>query len=256
LLSIGPIGGRGGADAHFRGASDDGTVVAFDTAEALFMSDTNNVHDLFIRRVATGYPRPQFASPVKVSLVPAMRACTAPNRTHGPPLEHPSCSPPLPGSTVLTAGVGDGHPAGARSIGAARFSAILGAPGGPDDSDMRIKTNITNVMLAADLSDYTGELRGQVSLRITDKDNGGEQGTVADVPFRYTIPCAATASTLDGATCSLVTTADTFVPGMVPEGKRVIFGLGQVRVLDGGPDHDGDTDGDNSPFAVQGVFVP
>ena len=33
-----------------------------------------------------GYPRPKGATPLSVPLVPAYRACTNPNRTHGPPL--------------------------------------------------------------------------------------------------------------------------------------------------------------------------
>ena len=36
------------------------------------------------------YPRPRGASPLRVSLVPAYQACTAPNRTHGSPLSFPS----------------------------------------------------------------------------------------------------------------------------------------------------------------------
>ena len=257
MLSVGPIGGAGGFDASFRGTSDDGSVVAFDTVESLFLSDTNNQNDMFLRRLATGHARPKAASPVRVSLVPAMLACAAPNRTHGPPLANPSCSPPVPYSTRLTAGVGDGSPAPGRSVGYARMAAIVGVPGAPDDSDMRLQLKITNVMLTSDLSDYTGELRGAVSLRITDRDNGtGEQGTVSDVPFRFTVPCAATSSTIDGGTCDLQTTAEAVIPGMIVEGKRAVFQLGQVRAFDGGPDDDGDTEGDNSPFAVQGIFVP
>ena len=40
------------------------------------------------------YPRPKSATPFKVSLVPAYTQCTAPNRTHGPPLDSESCNPP------------------------------------------------------------------------------------------------------------------------------------------------------------------
>ena len=54
------------------------------------------------------YPRPAGASPLRISLVPAFNKCTAPNREHGPPLAHPSCAPPQPGSPNLTVGVGDG----------------------------------------------------------------------------------------------------------------------------------------------------
>ena len=42
----------------------------------------------------SGYPRPKGASPMRGSLVPAYEPCTAPNRTHGPPLAFPSCAPP------------------------------------------------------------------------------------------------------------------------------------------------------------------
>jgi Polysaccharide deacetylase len=42
---------------------------------------------------------------------------------------------------------------------------------------------------------------------------------------------------------------------MVVEGAREIWGLGKVAVDDGGPDGVASTAG-NSPFAVQGVFVP
>ena len=41
-----------------------------------------------------GYPRPKSASPVHVSLVPAFRQCTTPDRMHGPPLAFASCASP------------------------------------------------------------------------------------------------------------------------------------------------------------------
>jgi hypothetical protein len=48
--------------------------------------------------------RPKHASPIKVALVPAFNACTSPNRVHGPPLEFPSCNPPVQSSTAVTVG--------------------------------------------------------------------------------------------------------------------------------------------------------
>ena len=39
------------------------------------------------------------------------------------------------------------------------------------------------------------------------------------------------------------------------QGKRAVWQLGQIQVLDGGPDGAAAT-ADNSLFAVQGVFVP
>jgi hypothetical protein len=35
-----------------------------------------------------------------------------------------------------------------------------------------------------------------------------------------------------------------------------VWGLGQVKVYDGGADGDADTTGDNTLFEVQGLFAP
>ena len=40
--------------------------------------------------------RPQGATPMRVSLVPAYVPCAAPDRVHGPPLDSPSCASPDP----------------------------------------------------------------------------------------------------------------------------------------------------------------
>jgi hypothetical protein len=78
---------------------------------------------------------------------------------------------------------------------------------------------------------------------------------VQDTTVPVTVPCAATADPAKGGVCGISTTVDAVVPGAVPEGKRSIWEMGQVQVLDGGPDGDVST-ADNSLFAVQGVFVP
>ncbi len=97
---------------------------------------------------------------------------------------------------------------------------------------------------------------------MTDKFNGtggptyAEPGTVEDFTFRFsTAACAGTASTAAGASCTINTDVLYVIPGVAKDGKRQIWELGQVRVLDGGPDGDADTP-DNSLFAVQGLFVP
>jgi WD40-like Beta Propeller Repeat len=210
----------------------------------------------------TPYPRPKGATPMRVSLVPAVEACESPNRVHGPPLEHPSCTPPQPTSPNLTAGVGDGSPALARSIGFARLT-VVGAAGDPDDSDVLVRVSITNVMKASDLSEYEGELRAVLGLRITDRLNpsssyagGTGSGTVSDSGFGFSLPCTPTPEPLDKSACQLVTSADAIAPGSVPEGARAVWQLDEVEVFDGGPDGDGDTLADNELFATQGVFVP
>jgi hypothetical protein len=45
------------------------------------------------------------------------------------------------------------------------------------------------------------------------------------------------------------------VPGAIPDGRRTVWELDKVRVYDGGPDEDADSE-DNSLLATQGVFVP
>jgi hypothetical protein len=208
------------------------------------------------------YVRPKFASPVHVSLVPAFGPCESPNRVHGPPLAHPACAPPAPSSSNLMIGVGDGAAAAARSIGSAKLK-VRGTAGGGDDSDVTMRVSITNVMNVSELSEYGGELRALVRLRITDRLNpsaafpgGTGSATVTDSELEFNVPCAPTESELDKSTCAITTSADAIAPGAVPEGMRSIWEVGALRVYDGGDDGDGDTTADNELFATQGIFVP
>ena len=198
------------------------------------------------------YARPAGASPMRVPLVPAFEQCTASNRTHGPPLAFPSCAPPVPGSNNLTVGVGDGSPAFSRSIGFVRFRVLPGNPGPPDEGDVQIRFSLSNVMWANDLSDYTGILQPQVTVRLTDRD-GFQRQTTQDFPFGFEVPCVATSSTIDGGLCDLTTTADAVLPGSVGEFNREIWATEPVRVYDGGPTGAG---GGEQLFAVQGIFSP
>jgi tripartite motif-containing protein 71 len=52
------------------------------------------------------YERPSGATPIRVPLVPAFKACSSPNSTHGAPLNFPSCSPPDPASGTVMSGTG------------------------------------------------------------------------------------------------------------------------------------------------------
>jgi len=204
-----------------------------------------------------GYVRPKSASPVRVALVPAYGQCTAPDRTHGPPLAFGSCSSPDQASPHLTVGTPDANGQGAGSTGHVRLAAVKGDPStSADEADVRIDAALSDVRRASGLDDYTGELSAETTLRITDRASGdSEAATVVDVPLPATVPCASTPNTAKGADCSLSTTMDALVPGAVTEGARAIWALGQVRVFDGGPDGVAAT-ADNSLFAVQGVFIP
>jgi Tol biopolymer transport system component len=203
---------------------------------------------------ANGYPRPKGAAPVRVPLVPAFKPCTASNRTHGPPLAFSSCNPPQTESPNLTVSQGNAR---LRSSGLVRLDAIVGAPGPPDDSDIRITFSLTNVMKASDFADYGGDLRARLRVRLTDKDFQTIGATSMEFPFEFTVPCIPTpASTLDGSTCQVNTTAWALVPGVLKDGYRSILALDALQFFGGGADGDAETEADNKLFATQGIFVP
>ena len=207
----------------------------------------------------TGYPRPQSATPTTVSLVPAYKQCASPDRTHGPPLAFPSCNPPEPASSWLTVGSPDANGQPVRFQGSASYAVQPGDPStAADEADVAVTIALEDVRNQAGLTDYTGQLRASVSVRITDKKNGpgaDQPGTVMNVQMPVTVPCTATPG-VGGSDCSVSTTMDAIQPGVVPEGKRSVWALGQVEVYDGGSDGLASTTGNNTLFAKQGVFVP
>ena len=186
--------------------------------------------------------RPKGATPFRVPLVPAYQACTAPNRTHGPPLAFGSCNPPQTESPNAVVSQGNTR---LHSSGFVRMDLLLGVPGPPDDSDLQIRFNLTNVMNSSDFSDYTGVLTASTNVRLTDRDSG-QSSTVQDFPFSYQVPCTATADPALGSTCAATTSADALTPGAAAEGTRAVWAAGTVEVYDG----------EGSLFMTQGVFVP
>jgi hypothetical protein len=208
--------------------------------------------DAFVTKIdprPSGYPRPKDATPTEVSLVPAYVACGAANREHGPPLAFPSCNPPAQASDEATLGTPDTNGRAAKGSGLVRYGVLGG--------DVQIKVDVSDVYESGAASDYVGELRVRTPLQITDRfNNPGDVATVTTQSLEATVPCAATVDATTGATCNLLTTVESLIPGAVPEGKRSVWALGQVQVDDGGADGDADTAADNTPFMVQGVFVP
>jgi alpha-beta hydrolase superfamily lysophospholipase len=210
-----------------------------------------------------GYARPRSAKPLTIALVPAFETCESADASHGAPLAAPSCSPPAPSSGNLTIGTPDANGLEVRSSGHISFKDVGESPintGNGDQSDVEIKTSLTDVRRSSDLSDYTGELRAVLGLRITDRMNGdgtltNEGGTATDVPLSFNVPCSATPGP-EGGTCTLATTADAVLAGMVKEGQRAVWELKEVQLYDGGADGDADTAGDNELFAVPGLFAP
>ena len=110
----------------------------------------------------------------------------------------------------------------------------------------------------SNLTDYTGQLKANLGLRITDRRNspsGSDAGTVSDLNFPVTVPCSATPADA-GGTCAISTTADSVAPGAVPESARSIWQLGSIGVYDGGADGDVSTVDGDALFETQGVFSP
>jgi hypothetical protein len=228
---------------------------------------------LVVAQVASAsHPRPKSASPITVAMVPAYTQCTAPNRTHGPPLAFPSCNPPAQTSNSITVGSPDANGAAANATGFIKVAVVVGVPGPPDDSDVKLTANATDIRCkagtaacgsanAADGADYTGEVQGDATIRITDHFNavapggGADPATVVDIPFPVNTTCTATANTAIGGTCATNTTANAVVPGAVKDGKRAIVEIGQIQVKDGGPDGVVATE-PNTLFGVQGIFIP
>jgi hypothetical protein len=119
----------------------------------------------------------------------------------------------------------------------------------------------------------TGKLRStpiatvtlfDATFRITDKGNGptdvgpSVNGTVTDLPLRFSVPCVATSSTTVGSTCTTTTTINSVLgSSAIVAGQRAIWQLnGDVKLYDGGADGVASTTADNTLFAVGGLFFP
>lgn len=215
---------------------------------------------------SASHVRPKGATPLRATLVPAFKACAAPNRTHGAPLAFPSCNPPVQASSFLTIGSPDANGAGANANGFILLKVIATSP-----EDVVIQSTITDVRCqaataaavcnsanAADGPDYSGQVQGTAQIRISDHYNGpslNEAATVVDIPFPVNGTCANTTGTTIGGTCTVNTTANTVVPGSVQDNKRGVVEVQQLQVNDGGQDGQVAT-ADNTLFMVQGIFIP
>jgi hypothetical protein len=224
------------------------------------------------RRDVVGFPRPKGASPLRVPLVPAYNACLTANanRTHGPALVFPSCSPPSRSSSVVTVGSPDvvGNGFTANSISSVRFKVVNGnASTEANEADVLAVVKITDARQnPTPANDYTGRLSIRTNLQITDNRNAAEQpepATTTVFPLEWAIQCVATGSTTIGGDCTATTSMNAILPGAVLESKRSIWELGQTIVRDPGPNGTGFAscpptcgDGDEGTFMRSGIFVP
>jgi hypothetical protein len=200
--------------------------------------------------------------------VPAYEKCTSPNTRHGSPLSFPSCSPPGQASDFLTVGTPDANGAGANSMGIMELRVKATPP-----EELRLALNISDVRCkaatnasvcnnpnAADGPDYSGELQGNATIRISDHYNGpnlNEAATVIDIPMPVNAVCSNTADTSVGGFCTIQTSGGPLV-APIPDwitGQRVVVELGQIQVFDGGQDGSVATQ-DNTLFEVHGIFFP
>jgi hypothetical protein len=259
----------GSANAYVTGNTPN---AAFPVTAGTVDTTHNGSQDVFVAKLsmtptaAPGHVRPKAASPLRVSLVPAFSPCTSPDEVHGPP-DLPggtnpdgSCNPPAQQSNVATVGAPDSNGKPVNSEGFVRLKTLNGNPAtAVDEADVEITASITDVRNKSDLTDYTGELRADLDLRITDRFNGAthvDTGTMQNVFLRVKLACAATPGGPDiGSTCSANTSADAVTPGSAREGVRSVWEVGQIQVIDGGPDGDVDTT-PNAVFADQGILIP
>ena len=219
-----------------------------------------------VQAASATHVRPKGATPLRASIVPAFKACAAPNRTHGAPLAFPSCNPPVQTSNFLTIGSPDANGAGANAT-----SFILLKVKATSPEDVLITSTGTDVRCTAataaavctsanagDGPDYSGQVQGNATIRISDHYNGAgltDAATVVDIPFPVNGTCANTASTSVGGTCTVNTSANAVVVGSVKDTQRGVIEISQLQIFDGGADGNVAT-ADNTLFGVQGIFIP
>jgi hypothetical protein len=95
-------------------------------------------------------------------------------------------------------------------------------------------------------------------VRITDTNNGSAHdapATVVDLGFPIPMDCVPTPSGSLGSICAVNTSANALAPGVIGTGDQAVWQLGEIQVLDSGPDGmRGNVD--DEVLAVQGIYLP
>jgi hypothetical protein len=231
---------------------------------------------LIVGTASATHPRPKGATPIRVSVALAFKACASPNRQHGAPLATLSCSPPEQASPLLTIGTGDAWPGTTpKGIANVRIDVKVTSPEDvrifATGSDIRCRGNsVPGFCTTANtdnpnVPDYAGELNGTANIRITDHWNGPigacgactDPATGQDLAFPVIGTCATTPGDgTVGSTCGANTTANGTVLGAVQDNKRANVEVQQFNILDGGNDGQAATTADNSLFGTQGIWIP
>jgi hypothetical protein len=215
------------------------------------------------------HPRPLSAHLVLTPLVPAYEQCIAPDRMHGPPLVHGSCSGLQQASDYVTVGTFDANGSPAQSVGSFRVSTAAGTPGPPTDNRISFHVRITDVRCKGVSAgcpgpgeDYSGTMEARIPIRSTDHHNGpppdgdGTEPATGQFTLPFEVGCTATAEPEIGSTCSVDIAFIEYIFLSVTDGRRTSWEFGSLQVWDGGADGDGLTSADNTLFADQGLFVP
>ena len=167
---------------------------------------------------------PEGATPLRASLAPAYKPCTAPNRTHGAPLSFASCNPPVQVSNYVTVGIPRRQRDG-RQLGRAPSPSRCVSPRG------RAVRRLDHRRAKEERPDRLHRrASGEAAAAITDKLNGPlvtENGDRRHDASPSRSPARRPASTTVGSTCSITTTANAITPGAVVDGARAVWELPQ-----------------------------
>jgi len=230
---------------------------------------------LVVGNASATHPRPKGATPIRISVAIAYKACASPNRQHGAPLATLSCNPPQQASSFLTTGTGDAWP-GTQPKGVASIRIDVKSSSPEDVKIIATGTDIRCVGNSvpgfcttantdnAGVPDYSGQLNGTANIRITDHWNGpigacgacADPATGQDLAFPVIGTCATTPGDgTVGSTCGANTTANGTVPGAVQDNKRANVEIQQFNIEDGGADGQAAT-ANNTLFGTQGIWIP
>ena len=171
-----------------------------------------------------GYPRPKSAPTFRVSLTPAFNQCSSPNRQHGQPARLRLLQP---AAVALHQADQSARPTRTARLRTPRARSSTGVLPRRREREGRDHGRAQ----AGDARRLHGRARrraGCADHRSSQRPvAGSSRRPLSPIPFRFAVPCAATAATSVGSTCSLQSTLNAIVPGAVVDGQA--RGLGAER---------------------------
>jgi hypothetical protein len=135
---------------------------------------------------------------------------------------------------------GAGNPSCAAGADMTAGAAIPGSTS-PAGTAIRITDHLNNTPSTGDPAGCTG--------------SQSCSATVLDAPFPVPVVCAATTTGAIGSYCGVNSTANALVPGVVISGTSSVVQIGQIQIVDSGPDGARSTT-DDQLVGVQGILIP